>query len=40
MNILEGINFLRDHHVSTLKQSTQHSYNYLLSAYSSLKGIR
>ncbi len=31
MNTLEGINFFRYHHVSTLKQSTQHSYNYLLS---------
>lgn len=30
MNTLEGINFFRDHHVSTLKQSTQHSYNYML----------
>lgn len=31
MNILEGINFFRDRHVSTPKLSTQHSYNYLLS---------
>jgi integrase/recombinase XerD len=31
MNTLEGINFFKDHHVSTLKQSTQHSYNYMLS---------
>jgi integrase len=33
MNTLEGISFFRDHHVSTLKLSTQHSYNYLLTKF-------